>query len=136
MAIARVEHANITVRDPLGTANLLVDLFGWHIRWQGVGIYEGYTVHVGGEDSYLALYKRDSKDVSLDLPTLEPDNSSYNHPTGLNHIGIVVDGLEHTESRIKRAGFKTHSHADYEPGKRFYFHDNDGLEFEVVSYTG
>ncbi|MGJ8556368.1 MAG: VOC family protein, partial [Sulfitobacter geojensis] len=30
--------------------------------------------------------------------------------------------------------FKTSNHADYEPGRRFYFHDTDGVEFEVVQY--
>ncbi len=34
-----------------------------------------------------------------------------------------------------RWGSQTHSHADYEPGRRFYFHDEDGIEFEVVSYA-
>ncbi|MEM7190453.1 MAG: VOC family protein, partial [Pseudomonadota bacterium] len=24
---------------------------------------------------------------------------------------------------------------DYEPGRRFYFADHDGIEFEVVSYA-
>lgn len=132
MSIARVEHVNITVRDPLATAKLLVDLFGWRIRWQGAGIHEGNTVHVGGDDSYLALYAKESADVSS---SIAPDDSSYGQLLGLNHIGIVVDDLEHTESRVVKAGFKPHSHANYEPGKRFYFHGNDGLEFEVVSYA-
>ena len=38
------------------------------------------------------------------------------------------------EAKVNKAGFKTHSHADYEPGRRFYFHDGDNIEFEVVSY--
>ena len=35
---------------------------------------------------------------------------------------------------VKDAGFEPHSHGDYEPGKRFYFDDENGIEFEVVSY--
>ncbi len=131
MTIARVEHVNITVRDPLATANRLVDLFGWTIRWQGVAIHGSFTVHVGGEDSYLALYKQ-AYDSERSTP--EPDHSSYGYALSLNHIGIVVNDLDSVESRVKDAGFKTHSHADYEPGKRFYFQDHDGLEFEIISY--
>ena len=56
MSNATLEHANITVSDPLKTAKRLCDLFGWHIRWQGDAIHGGMTVHVGSDDSYLALY--------------------------------------------------------------------------------
>ena len=32
-------------------------------------------------------------------------------------------------------GYEPFSHADYEPGRRFYFLDRDGIEFEVISYA-
>jgi len=48
---------------------------------------------------------------------------------------VVVDDLNLVEARVKKAGFVTHSHADYEPGRRFYFNDHDGIEIEVVSYS-
>jgi len=35
---------------------------------------------------------------------------------------------------IRMLHFKTYSHGDYEPGRRFYFDDKRGLEIEVVSY--
>ena len=41
--------------------------------------------------------------------------------------GVLVIG-------VVEAGFKPINHADYEPGRRFYFHDHDGIEYEVVSY--
>jgi len=47
----------------------------------------------------------------------------------------VVDDLDSVEDRVKAAGFTTGNHGDYEPGRRFYFHDADGIEFEVVSYA-
>jgi catechol 2,3-dioxygenase-like lactoylglutathione lyase family enzyme len=53
----------------------------------------------------------------------------------LNHVGVVVEDLDATEAKVRAAGFAPHSHADYEPGRRFYFHDRDGIEFEVVSYA-
>ena len=54
--MARLEHLNVTVRDPDVTAAMLVDLFGWRVRWQGAAIHGGRSVHVGGADSYLAVY--------------------------------------------------------------------------------
>ncbi len=32
-------------------------------------------------------------------------------------------------------GLQPLGHDDYEPGRRFYFFDWDGIEFEVVSYA-
>ena len=53
---------------------------------------------------------------------------------GLNHIAVTVDDLDQTEAAIKAHGFETGNHGDYEPGRRFYFHDGDGIEYEVVKY--
>lgn len=33
------------------------------------------------------------------------------------------------------AGFTPFNHGDYEPGRRFYFLDGDGIEYEIVSYA-
>jgi catechol 2,3-dioxygenase-like lactoylglutathione lyase family enzyme len=126
MNSAILEHVNVTVSDPERTANQLCELFGWHIRWQGASLMGGRTVHVGKDDSYLALYTP-TKAVSR-------NGSSYIVRGGLNHIGVVVDDLVETEQRVLAAGFKTHNHGDYEPGRRFYFNDHDDIEFEVVHY--
>ncbi|WP_419909464.1 VOC family protein [Hoeflea sp.] len=127
MSDAMLEHVNFTVSDPIATANRLCDLFGWHIRWQGPAIDGGMSVHVGAKDSYLALY---TPGKAIDAKT-----SSYRMTGGLNHVGVVVDDLDAVEKKVVAAGFEPHSHADYEPGRRFYFHDKDGIEFEVVSYA-
>ncbi len=127
MAEANLEHVNLTVTDPLATAALLTRLFDWHVRWQGEAIHGGLTVHVGAEHSYLALYARGTEP--------EPETDSYSQLLGLNHLGIVVDDLDETEKRVRDAGFAPHHYDDYEPGKRFYFKDSDGLEIEVVSYA-
>jgi catechol 2,3-dioxygenase-like lactoylglutathione lyase family enzyme len=123
---AFLEHVNVTVSNPEETARRLCDLFGWHIRWQGEAIHGGQTVHVGSDGSYIAVYSRGTPP--------EPGAESYSTRGGLNHIGIVVADLDAVEARVKSAGYEPHSHADYEPGRRFYFHDDDGIEFEVVSY--
>lgn len=53
----------------------------------------------------------------------------------LNHIGIEVDDLDLTETRVIAAGLKPFSHGDYHPGRRFYFFDPDGIEYEIISYA-
>ena len=126
MQSSRLEHLNVTVSDPDATARMLVDVFGWHVRWSGDSIDDGRTVHVGSEDAYLALYSRGA---------LTPTGSdSYRSHLGINHVGIVVDDLDAIEARVKAAGFETYSHQDYEPGRRFYFRNEETLEFEVLSY--
>lgn len=122
----KLEHVNITVPDPKASAAQLCELFGWHIRWQGEAKDNGFTVHVGDDDSYLALYTPDR--------TLEPMGNHYAQVAGLNHVGVVVDDIDAVEARVKEAGFVPHNHADYEPGRRFYFDGPDDIEFEVVSY--
>lgn len=126
--MARLEHVNISVSDPVKTAERLCKLFDWKIRWQGASLGDGYSVHVGTEDDYVALYRNGTG--------MKPGaESSYSTLGGLNHVGIVVDDLKLAESRIIGAGYRTTNHGDYEPGKRFYFDDEDGIEWEVVSYA-
>ena len=127
MKPAHFEHVNVTVSDPKKTAAMLADLFGWHVRWEGPSKYDGYTVHVGTDDDYLALYA---------LPKQErPEQESYYRTGAVNHFGILVDDLSAAEQRILDAGYRTHSHQTYDPGSRFYFHDHDDIEWEVVTYA-
>ncbi len=126
MTQSQLEHVNVTVSDPLQTATRMCALFDWEIRWQGAAINGGHTVHVGSKDTYLAVYSHGTP------PKMQ--GNTYTSRGGLNHIGIVVDDLDQIEARVIKAGYTPHSHADYEPGKRFYFHDEDDIEFEVVSY--
>lgn len=129
MAEAKIEHVNITVKSPMATAEKLMALFGWEIRWQGDAINGGLSVHVGGVDTYVALYNQGGSEEIV------ARGDTHTQLAGLNHLGVVVDDLDETERRVKAAGFTTYSHGDYEPGRRFYFDDNEGLEIEVVSYN-
>lgn len=126
MNSAVLEHVNVTVSNPEKTAQLLCELFNWHIRWRGDSINGGKTIHVGSEGSYVALYspKGDTNEIE----------SSYESLGGLNHIAVVVEDLDIIEARVKAAGFIPGNHGDYEPGRRFYFHDSDEIEYEVVCY--
>lgn len=125
MATARLEHANITVSDPDRSAALLANLCGWHERWRGPA-QTGFTIHCGSEDQYVALHSCGpaSADAAHGFAKGEP----------LNHLGLLVDDLARAEGVVRRAGLEPFGHGDYEPGRRFYFFDWDGIEFEVISY--
>lgn len=125
MALPRIEHVNVTVSDPERAARLMESLFGWRIRWQGPSMNGGHTIHVGTGENYVALYTARDKVYSGD---------DFIKGRPLNHIGVEVDELDETEARVLAAGLTPFSHGDYEPGRRFYFLDPDGIEYEVVSY--
>ena len=125
--IAQLEHTNLTVTDPEATAAWMERLFGWKIRWSGAAMQTGRTVHVGTDSQYLALFSPGSPDA--------PQQSNYATVGGLNHVVVVVPDLDAMEAQVKAEGFETGNHGDYEPGRRFYFHDHDGIEYEVVSYS-
>lgn len=127
MSMATLENLNFTAADPVKSAERLARIFSWYIRWKGPSIHGGQSVHVGTPDLYLAIYSP-PEGVSDG-----PDN--YRTRGGLNHIGILVDDLEAAEKAVLAEWYKTHSHQTYEPGSRFYFDNEDGIEFEVVSYT-
>jgi catechol 2,3-dioxygenase-like lactoylglutathione lyase family enzyme len=125
MSTPRIEHVNVTVSNPERVAKLMEELFGWQVRWKGAARNGGHTIHVGSEEHYLALYT--GRDVAYTA-----DDFAKGRP--LNHIGIEVDDLDATEARVVTAGLKPFSHDNYDPGRRFYFLDPDGIEYEVVSY--
>ena len=125
MASPRIEHVNVTVSDPDRAAKLMQDLFGWSIRWRGPARDGGHTIHVGSDSDYLALYTR--RDVAY-----SGDDFAKGRP--LNHIGVEVDDLDAVEAKALAAGLVPFNHGDYDPGRRFYLLDPDGIEYEIVSY--
>lgn len=125
MSTPRIEHVNVTVSNPERAARLMEELFGWQVRWKGPARDGGQTIHVGSKEHYLALYT--GRDV-----TYAADDFAKGRP--LNHVGIEVDDLDATEARVVAAGLKPFGHDTYDPGRRFYFLDPDGIEYEIVSY--
>lgn len=123
MPNGQIEHANLTVTDPERSAALFERLLGWHERWRGPSQMGGNTIHVGSDSTYLALYTKDGA------------QGGYRKGVPLNHVGFHVDDLDAAEQVIRDAGLEPFGHDDYEPGRRFYFFDWDGIEFEVVSYA-
>jgi glyoxylase I family protein len=123
---AFIEHVNITVSNPEATAEMLKSIFGWHERWRGASGQGGWTIHVGTETHYIAVYT-----------TGGADGVPVSHEKGrpLNHVGLQVDDLDAVERRVVAAGLTPFSHNDDEPGRRFYFFCPDGVEYEVLSYV-
>ena len=93
---ARLEHLNMTVSDPRATAAWIERVFGWSVRWEGAGMQTGYTVHIGSDDSYVALFTYPE--------TPEPKSDSYHTKGGLNHWAVVVDDLDAVEERADDPG--------------------------------
>lgn len=123
----RLEHVNVTVSDPETTAAWLGDVFGWAVRWSGAAMQTGRTIHIGTDQGYVALFSPGETGTT--------DDSSYHTAGMLNHIAVFTDeDIDAVEARVRAAGFTPTSHADYEPGRRFYFHDLDGIEWEVASH--
>lgn len=122
MSKVGIEHVNLTVSDIERSADLFIRLLGWRQRWRGEAQSGGETIHVGDAENYLALY------------TDRAPHARYAKGVPLNHVGLQVDDLAAAERVVIAAGLAPFGHGDYEPGRRFYFFDWDGIEFEVVSY--
>jgi len=120
---AVLEHVNVTTSSARETAQLFVDVFGWRIRWEGAAKSGGRSIHVGTDGTYVALYTP---------PEGLAEAAGVGQP---NHVGVCVRDLTATETKVRAAGYQPYAHADYYPGRRFYFRDKGGVEFEVVSYT-
>ncbi len=129
MPQGRIEHANLTVSDPERSAVLLRNLCGWHERWRGPAMLDGWSLHVGNDNSYIALY---SGHFGGPAPA---DRPRFRKGQPLNHVGLVVNDLAAAEAVVVEAGLEPFGHDDYEPGQRFYFFDWDGIEFELISYS-
>ncbi|HEY1879116.1 MAG TPA: VOC family protein [Caulobacteraceae bacterium] len=126
MPAPRIEHVNVTVTNPERVAGLMEALFGWRIRWRGPARDGGRTIHVGSDEHYLALYT--GRDIAYSV-----EDFAKGRP--LNHIGVEVEDLNAVEARVIAAGLTPFNHGAYDPGRRFYFLDPDGIEYEVVSYS-
>ena len=100
--MAELEHLNVTVKDTHATAEMLYDLSGWGIPWEGASINDGYSLHVGSKTSYLALYTPPKNPM--------PAAPKYYSGATLNHLGIVVDDLDTVEQKVIKRGYVPNSH--------------------------
>ena len=122
----RLEHANIRVRSLDDDVDfLLTAVPSFRIRGEGVGSDGRGWMHVGSDDSYLALSEApDSGD--------EPDSFRWH---GVNHLGFEVDDAESVKRRLEAKGYREGFVAGPHPyRKRIYFLDREGNEWEFVEY--
>ena len=120
----RLEHVNLTVSNLDRSIDFYCRLLDLRVRWRGT-LNSGLAgAHVGDDDMYIALFQ-----------SSEPGQVGSDYEgVGLNHFGFVVDGLDDYKGRLIEMGFPPHSEQDYDPGRRLYVRDPDGIEIELVEY--
>ena len=117
-----IEHVNVTVSDLDRSIDLYTRLFGWTLRWRGETTGGRSAAHVGDDRCYIALFATDRDGRwTLDYEAV-----------GYNHVGIVVDDLDAVTARLDELGIEHGAEQDYEPGRRVYFVDPDGIEIEPL----
>lgn len=123
---ARLEHANLAVRDLDGTTRFLQTAFpDFVVRGGGAGPDGRHWRHVGDDETYVAL-----EEASAD-----GGRALYGPTTGLNHLGFVVDDARATRARLLAAGYTESTIPNEHPHRvRVYFVDADGFDWEFVEY--
>ena len=119
-----LEHINLTVADIERSVDFYRRLLGFRVRWEGETIDGKPAAHIGDDRHYLALFEGGNG---------EPATLDYDR-TGVNHFGFVVEDLAAAKRKLATLGVEPRMEADYEPGKRLYFLDPDGVEVELIDY--
>ncbi len=120
-----LEHVNLTVSDLDRSIDFYCRLLGLTLRWRREAGEDRAAAHVGDDRHYLALFEA--------RPGSRRPRIDY-EAVGLNHFGFVVDDLDAARDRLVSLGVTPHGEADYDPGRRLYFFDPDGIEVELVQY--
>jgi len=125
----RMEHANLCVRDVDEMTRFLRTAFPeFRLRGAGDNLFGARWVHLGTDDTYLALV------ASLEEPA-EPW-VPYSQKPGTNHLGYEVGDVEALRRRLLDAGYQESTVPNAHPHrKRVYFHDPEGNDWEFVEYT-
>jgi len=119
-----LEHVNLSVSDLERSIAFYTELFGFEVRWRGFTSDGQPAAHIGDDRMYLAMFQAVAPGTAV---------KDYG-AVGFNHFGFVVDSLDDLRGRLGRMGISPHLEGDYEPGRRLYFHDHDGIEVELVQY--
>jgi catechol 2,3-dioxygenase-like lactoylglutathione lyase family enzyme len=121
-----LEHVNMTVSDLDRSIDFYSRLLGLSVRWRrDAGDDLPAAAHVGDERCYLAMFQ-----AAGDTAPAKQDYEGV----GLNHFGFVVDDLDGVRARLIDLGITPHFEPEYDPGRRLYFLDPDGIEVEIVEY--
>ncbi len=129
---AQLEHANVSVGNIDEAIRFLnTALPEYRIRHRGGRKGKDEWVHIGTEDSYIALNEA--------RPGGDPDEEEAEveayRGIAVNHIGFVVEDAKALRARLLKAGYREGFVPDPHPHRmRVYFHDGDGTEWEFVEY--
>lgn len=128
MAI-RLEHANLCVRDLDATLEFVRTAFPeFSLRGEGLTGWGARWVHVGTDDTYLALTQARAEAPEPWVP--------YAGKPGTNHLGYAVDDVDALRARLSAAGYLDSTVPNDHPHRRrVYFHDADGNDWEFVEYS-
>ena len=120
-----LEHANITVND-LQEAVKFFQIAFPHFKIRGGGISTREWVHLGDDDTYLAINQAKLSDLKVD--------KDYDK-IGINHIGFVVQDVEEIATNLLKNGYKRDFPKEIEQFRiRDYFADADGNQYEFIQY--
>lgn len=125
-----LEHANISVPD-IDEAIAFIQTIApdFKIRKDdSSGDDPPRWVHIGTDDSYIALQAVDPKHNPQ-----ERHRAYINY--GINHLAFVVDDFDAVKARLEAKSYRGGLAPEQSPyRKRAYYFDNAGFEYEIVEY--
>jgi len=127
--MTRLEHANITVPD-IDAATEFLAVVAPDFRTRIDAISErGYRwAHIGNDDFYIALQE---PHVGIEPKPARPTYTNI----GVNHIGLVVTGIDQITERLDADGYDVSYTTERERYRsRAYYYDRAGFEWELVEY--
>jgi catechol 2,3-dioxygenase-like lactoylglutathione lyase family enzyme len=120
-----LEHANITVNDLQEAVKFFQTAFP-HFKIRGGGNEMREWIHLGDDNTYIALNKAKQNDLSV--------YKNYDK-IGINHLGFVVENVEEIANNLLSNGYKRDFPKAIEQFRiRDYFADADGNQFEFIQY--
>ena len=120
-----LEHANITVNDLQEAIRFFQSAFP-HFKKRGGGNDMREWIHLGDDDTYIAINQAKQSDVKAD--------KNYDK-IGINHLGFVVQNVEKIANNLLSNGYKRDFPKEVEQFRiRDYFADADGNQYEFVQY--
>ncbi|MEQ8241436.1 MAG: VOC family protein [Cyclobacteriaceae bacterium] len=120
-----LEHANITVNDLQESIKFFQTAFP-HFKIRGGGNDSRTWVHLGDDDTYIAINQAKQNDLKVD--------KNYDS-IGINHLGFVVQDVEEIANNLLSNGYERDYPKQVEKFRiRDYFADADGNQYEFVQY--